>query len=132
MEHNKENMTTFEKASSVADYMNKHPESSIEEWDDYAKSQGMIRFDYSDDDWYRNEDYAIARVWSKFIVLSLDWYKSIKRINLWRVCIDGNPDDKWVNSLSEALNRAKEKISVMEKEGSEINFNEVTFQKKLF
>ena len=124
-------MTNLEKAKAVAAYMNEHPEGSLEEWNAFAESQGMIKFEYSDDDWYRNEDYVVSRIAGKYDVNTIDRY-DIERKTLWKVCLDGEPDTKWVNSLSEAIDRAKEIVLVKEKDGIEADLNHISFVKKLF
>lgn len=64
----------YEAAKAVADFMNGNPDAGLEYWNKYASEHGMVPFDYSDDDWYRNDQYVVSRCCGKFEVVSIDRY----------------------------------------------------------
>lgn len=64
----------LEAANAVADFMNGNPDAGLEYWNKYASEHGMVPFDYSDDDWYRNDQYVVSSCCGKFEVVSIDHY----------------------------------------------------------
>lgn len=82
-------MTQLENAKLVAAFMNEHPEGRLEDWNAAAEEHGMVRFDYSDDVWYRNEEYVVCRKDGMYGIESIDRYE-VERKTVWRVLVDGN------------------------------------------
>ena len=54
--------------------MNANPDASLHDWNAFASSHGMVPFDYSDDDWYRNDDYVVSRVCDRYEVVTISRY----------------------------------------------------------
>lgn len=67
-------MSQYENAKAVAAFMNANPDASLHDWNAFASSHGMVPFDYSDDDWYRNDDYVVSRVCDRYEVVTISRY----------------------------------------------------------
>lgn len=120
-------MTQLENAKLVAAFMNEHPEGSLEDWNAAAEEHGMVRFDYSDDVWYRNEEYVVCRKDGRYGIESIDRYE-VERKTVWRVLVDGSPVSDWMDGLGSALESAAAHIHTLEEKG--IAEPAVSFEKK--
>lgn len=120
-------MTQLENAKSTAAFMNEHPQGSLEDWNATAEVHGMVRFDYSDDTWYRNEEYVVCRKNDKYDVESIDRYE-VERKTVWRVLVDGDPVSDWMDGLGSALECAASHVHTLEGKG--VAEPAVSFEKK--
>lgn len=67
-------MSQYENAKAVAAFMNANPDVTLDTWNAYAALHDMVPFDYSDDDWYRNEEYVVSRLVDRYVIVSIDHY----------------------------------------------------------
>lgn len=67
-------MSQYEDAKAVAAFMNDNPDAELGTWNAYAAIHNMVPFDYSDDDWYRNDEYVVSRLVDRYVVVSIDRY----------------------------------------------------------
>lgn len=67
-------MSSYENAKAVAAFMNANPDASLDTWNQFAFSHGMVSFDYGDDDWYRNDDYVVTRLCDRYDISCIDRY----------------------------------------------------------
>lgn len=107
-------MTKLDHAKAVADFMNGNPDAGLEYWTRFAAEHGLVPFDYSDDDWYRNDQYVVTRTGGKCDVVSLDRY-DVERKTVWRALLKGEPVSDWVDSLGDALECAMNHVREVEK-----------------
>lgn len=121
-------MTQFENAKAVAAFMNSNPDGGLDVWNEMAAQYGLVPFDYSDDDWYRNDQYVVTRIGGKYDVESIDRY-DVERKTVWRALLKGEPVSDWVDSLADALECAMNHVREMEK--TEVFEDpDVSFEKK--
>lgn len=121
-------MTQFENAKAVAAFMNSNPDGGLDVWNETAAQYGLVPFDYSDDDWYRNDQYVVTRIGGKYDVESIDRY-DVERKTVWRALLKGEPVSDWVDSLADALECAMTHVREVEKQEA-IEDPDVSFEKK--
>lgn len=121
-------MTQLENAKAVAAFMTTNPEAGLDVWNRYATEHGLVPFDYSDDDWYRNEEYVVNRCGGKYEVVSLDRY-DVERKTVWRALLKDEPVSDWVDSLGDALECAMTRVREIENQEA-IEDPGVSFVKK--
>lgn len=122
-------MTQFDDAKAVAAFMNDNPDASLDIWNAFAAQHGMVPFDYSDDDWYRNDEYVVSHVFDRYKVFNIDGY-DVEKKTVWRAMVKGEPVSEWVDSLSEALECAMNHIHSLEQQSPVVDDPDISFQKK--
>lgn len=128
MKLNNQDMTQLENAKAVAAFMNEHPEGGLDVRNEFAAQHGLVPFDYSDDDWYRNEEYVVSRCGGKYDVFDIDGY-DVERKTVWRALLKGEPVSDWVDSLADALECAMNHVRELERTEA-IEDPDVSFEKK--
>lgn len=121
-------MTQLENAKAVAAFMTANPDAGLDAWNEYASEYGLVPFDHSDDDWYRNEEYVVSRCGGKYDVVSIDRY-DVERKTVWRALLKGEPVSDWVDSLGDALECAMNHVREVEKTEN-VEDPGVSFEKK--
>lgn len=107
-------MTQFENAKAVAAFMTENPDGGLDARNEVAAQHGLVPFEYSDDTWFRNEEYVVCRIGGKYEVESIDRY-DVERKTVWRALLKGEPVSDWVDSLGDALECAMNHVRELEK-----------------
>ena len=121
-------MTQLENAKAVAAFMTENPDGGLDAWNEVAAQRGLVPFEYSDDTWFRNEEYVVCRIGGKYDVESIDRY-DVERKTVWRALLKGEPVSDWVDSLADALECAMTRVREVEKQEA-IENPDVSFEKK--
>lgn len=111
--------------------MNGNPDAGLEYWNKYAAENDMIPFDYSDETWYRNEQYVVVSFLGKYVVETIDRYE-IVREKFYKAFVDGEPCSNWCRPLSAAIQGALEFVRKQEEKGLNVEPTNIFFFTKLY